>query len=178
MLFKLVDQDTIYQGKVLELTQVLLEFPTGKQSRYELVKHNPSVSILAVDAEGSVLMVRQYRLGVQGDLLEFPAGVIEEGEQPSACAQRELREEIGFAAGQLDHIGQAYLIPGYGNELMHFFLAKDLRPDPLAADEDEHLEVIRIPIARIYQMAENGEIQDSKSLAALSLARGKLMPPE
>jgi ADP-ribose pyrophosphatase len=108
------------------------------------------------------------------DLLELPAGTLEEGEDPAVCAAREIREETGFAANKIEKIGDFYLAPGYSTEFMHVYLAQDLRHDPLEADADEFLSVEKIPFAEAVQMAERGEMPDAKSLAALLLARSHL----
>jgi ADP-ribose pyrophosphatase len=175
MSFTIINQDTVYNGKIFKIDSVLLEFPDGHQARYEIVKHNPSVTILPVDAEGFVYLVKQYRLGAGEELLELPAGVIDIGEAPDDCARREIREEIGQAAGRITALGQAYLVPGYGNELMYFFLAEDLSSNPLRPDPDEFLQLEKYTIRDMYYMAEQGKLQDSKTLAALTLARPVLM---
>lgn len=176
MSHKIISQDTVYRGKVFNIEAAILEFPDGHQARYDLVKHNPSVTILPVDKEGLVYFVKQYRLGVMGDLLELPAGVIEDGEDPEVCARREIREEIGLAASKMTLLGKAFLIPGYGDELMYFFLAEGLNVDPLLPDPDEHLDVVRFTISETYKLAEEGKFMDSKTLAALILAGGRLNP--
>jgi ADP-ribose pyrophosphatase len=171
---KIISRDTVYRGKVFSIEEILLEFPDGHLNRYDLVKHNPSVTILPVSKDGMVFFVRQYRLGVNGDLLELPAGVIEDGEDPETCARREIREEIGFAASQMTCLGQAFLIPGYGDELMYFFLAEGLSIAPLQPDHDECLEVVQITPVEAYKLAQSGKILDSKTLAALTLARNHI----
>jgi ADP-ribose pyrophosphatase len=168
---KLISRDTVYRGKVFSVQAVLLEFPDGHRAGYDLVKHNPSVTILPVDSEGLIHMVRQYRLGAGCELLELPAGVMENGEDPKTCAQRELREEIGLSSGKLSLLGQAYLVPGYGDELMYFYLAEDLTPAPLRADPDEFIQVERYSISELNQKVDLGAICDSKTLAALTFAR-------
>jgi len=167
----LINRDTVYRGKIFSIEAVLLDFPDGRRASYDLVKHNPSVTILPVDAEGMVYLVRQYRLGADRELLELPAGVMEEGEDPQVCALRELREEIGMSSEKMVLMGQAYLIPGYGDELMYFFLARDLIPAPLKADPDEFIQIDHYAISELYRLVEKGNIFDSKTLAALSLAR-------
>jgi ADP-ribose pyrophosphatase len=96
------------------------------------------------------------------------------GEEPAVCAAREMREETGFAAGQLEKIGEFYLAPGYSTEFMVVYFATDLRYDPLQADADEFLTLEKIPVKKVLEMAENGEMPDAKSLAALLLARSRL----
>lgn len=168
---KIISRDTVYRGKVFSIEEIFLEFPDGHRNRYDLVKHKPSVTIIPVSTDGKIFFVRQYRLGVNGELLELPAGVVEDGEDPETCARREIREEIGFAASQMTCIGQAFLIPGYGDELMYFFLAEGLSSDPLQPDQDEYLTVVQITPVEAYKLAQRGKILDSKTLAALTLAR-------
>jgi ADP-ribose diphosphatase len=175
MLIKRVSQETVYSGKIFSIEADLLELPDGRRVSYELVKHNPSVTILPLDAEGMVYMVNQYRLGAGRELLELPAGVVEDGEDPRVCAFRETREEIGLAPGKLTILGQAYLIPGYGDELMYFYLAEELTPDPLSPDPDEFLKVEHLAVKELYGMVDHGVINDSKTLAALTLARRHLL---
>ena len=130
---------------------------------------------LPVDEMGQIWFVRQWRLGVQGDLLELPAGVLEPGEEPQAAAEREIREEIGMAARSIHALGGFYLAPGYCNEYMTVFLARDLYPDPLQMDQDEYITTIKIPVLEAFAMVERGELVDSKTLAALLLARSQII---
>ena len=108
------------------------------------------------------------------DLLELPAGTLDDDEAPEVCAAREIREETGMAAGKLVELGAFYLAPGYSTEYMHVFLATDLSEDPLEADDDEFLSVESVPLAEAIRMAERGEMPDAKSLAALLMARSHL----
>ena len=167
----IVERNLVYTGRVFRVESVQVRLPDGRVRRYDLVNHRGAVTILPLDADGQVWFVRQWRIGAQQELLELPAGVLEEGEDPAVGAAREVREEIGLAAGKLLEIGQFYMAPGYSTELMHVFLATDLYPDPLRADDDEFLEVIRIPLAQVLEMACNGEITDGKTLSSLLLAQ-------
>lgn len=171
---KLIKRDTVYSGKIFSIEAVLLDFPNGHRASYDLVKHNPSVTILPVDTEGLVYLVRQYRLGAGRELLELPAGVVENSEEPQESAIRELREEIGLSSEKMSLLGQAYLIPGYGDELMYFYMAEDLIPAPLKADSDEFIQVERYGILELYKLVDEGNICDSKTLAALTLGRRRL----
>jgi ADP-ribose pyrophosphatase len=129
------------------------------------------MTIVPVDPAGNLYFVNQFRIGTGQALLELPAGNLEADEDPETGAGRELREEIGMAAGEIISIGQAYLTPGYSSEFMRFYLASGLSADPLPADADEFITVVPIPVAEAYRRAAAGEIQDGKSLAALLLAR-------
>jgi ADP-ribose pyrophosphatase len=120
------------------------------------------------------LFVKQYRIGVGEELLELPAGVLNDGEDPQTCAAREIREETGMAAGKLELLGDFYLAPGYSSEHMYIFLASALYPSPLEQDADEFLQLVTIPAEQAVEMAQNGGLRDAKSLAALMLAQRRL----
>jgi len=163
--------NNVYQGRAFSVDRLLLQLPDGHQKEYDLILHRPSVSLVPIDQAGLVYFVRQYRVGPAQELLELPAGVLEENEDPAEGARREMREEIGMAAGNLVKIGEFFLAPGYSSELMHVYLATELYPAPLPPDDDEFLQLETLPLTRAYELAVNGEIRDSKTIAALLLAR-------
>jgi ADP-ribose pyrophosphatase len=174
MLFTLLKSEIVYPGRAFTIRRDTLRLPDGHETRFDIVEHVGSVIILPVDEQGNLLFVRQYRHATGLDLLELPAGTLDEGEAPEACARREVREETGMAAGHLDHLGGFYLAPGYSTEYMHVYLATELRPDPLEADEDEFLSVESIPLDTALASASRGEIADAKTLAAILLALSRL----
>lgn len=171
MTHQILSRDTVYQTHAFEIEKLHVRLPDGRMRDYDLVSHNDSVTILPVDNEGNIWFVTQFRMGSEREMLELPAGVMHDNEQPELCAAREVREETGMAAGRIMYLGSAYLAPGYSSENNHIFLAEDLSESPLEMDDDEFLHIKKIPIPAAYEMAERGEIQDSKSLAALLLAR-------
>jgi ADP-ribose pyrophosphatase len=173
--FEELNRTVEFKGRAYEVHRLKLLLPDGRTHNFELVEHNDSVSILPVDSDHKMLFVRQYRVGAKADLLELPAGVLEKGEDPLEGAEREVREETGMAASKFVQIGQAYLAPGYSSELMYFYLATELYIDPLEQDADEFLELVRIPVEEAYRMARDGELRDSKTLAALLLAEKYLI---
>ncbi len=173
--FKLIKSEPAFQGKAFKVRRDTVQLPNGREARLEIVEHVGSVVMVPVDHDGSMVFVRQYRHAVGLDMLELPAGTLNGAEPPAVCAAREMREETGLAAAHLDHLGAFYLAPGYSTELMHVYLATQLSPNPLPADADEFLQVQRIPVREAMQMAERGEIQDAKSVAALLLARTRLV---
>ena len=175
MKFELLKSETTYQGRAFSVRRDHLLTPGGQTVKYDIVQHTGSIALIPVDADGQIHFVRQYRHAAQVDLLELPAGTLEPGEPPAEAAAREIREETGMAAKNLKEIGSFYLAPGYSTELMHVFLATDLYHDPLAPDDDEYLSVEKIPLAEALRMAESGQIQDAKSLAALLLAKPYLI---
>ncbi len=168
--FDILNRTIAYQGRAFAVHLLNLRLPGGRTYNFELVAHHNSISILPVDGEGNMLFVRQYRVGAQAELLELPAGVLEEGEDPLQGAMREVREETGMAARKFTLLGTAYLAPGYDNELMYFYLATDLYASPLVQDADEFLSLVKIPVEEAYRMGRAGEIHDSKTMAALFLA--------
>ena len=174
MPFELIKSEVLLQGRAFKVRRDTLKTPDDRETKWEIVEHGGSVVILPVDGEGNLLFVRQYRTAVGKELLELPAGTRDEDEPFEECAAREIREETGMEAGKLQKLGEFYLVPGYSTELMAAFLATDLKENPLDADEDEFLDLQKIPIKRAIEMAERGEIQDAKSLAALLLGRSHL----
>jgi ADP-ribose pyrophosphatase len=174
MAFELLRSETLLKGRAFAIRRDYLKTPNGLETKLDIIEHGGSVILVPVDADGNLLFVRQYRHAAGMDLLELPAGTLEEGEDPAVCAAREIREETGFAADKIEKIGDFYLAPGYSTEFMHVYLAQELRHDPLEADADEFLSVEKIPFIDAIRMAERGEIPDAKSLAALLLAKSHL----
>jgi ADP-ribose pyrophosphatase len=129
------------------------------------------VVLLPIDENGNLILVRQYRHAAGKALLELPAGTRDGDEPFEHCAAREIREETGFAARRLERVGHFYLAPGYSTEFMVVFAATELVHDPLQADEDEFLQIEKIPVRKLYELVDQGELPDAKSLAALLLAR-------
>jgi ADP-ribose pyrophosphatase len=175
MSFEIVNRQSIFQGRVFTVERVQVTLPNQKQASYEIVSHHGAVTIIPVDEQGMILFVRQYRLPAGEDLLELPAGTLEDNEDPLYAAGREIREETDMAAAELRELGQYYLAPGYSTEFMHTYLATGLSNSPLDADEDEFLDLVKIPIREAYRMAHAGEIRDSKTLASLFLAEPYLL---
>lgn len=171
---QIIQRKQEYTGRAFNVERVLVKMPDGAERHYDLVQHPDSVSIVPLTSDRRLIFVSQHRLGAGKDLLEFPAGVMEAGEDPAGCAARELREETGFAAGSLVKLGEAYLTPGYCTELMHFFFAAGLYTAPLQMDDDESLEVVFMEINDALALARQGSVFDSKTLAALFLAEERL----
>jgi ADP-ribose pyrophosphatase len=143
--------------------------PDETRQTRAVVEYGESVALVAVDAQGLLLMVRQYRHPAGRWLLEIPAGGIDAGDaSPEAAAIRELREETGFR-GTMTRLGGFFLACGYSDEYMHIFLAEDLVEDPLPGDEDEDLRLERITLDRALQVLDEGELGDAKTVAGLML---------
>jgi ADP-ribose pyrophosphatase len=174
MPFTQLKSEIVYTGRAFTVRCDTLRLPDGHETRLDIVEHPGSVIILPVDDQNNLVFVRQYRHATGLDLLELPAGTLDEDEAPESCALREIREETGLAAGKMDVLGGFYLSPGYSSEYMHVYLATDLSPDPLEADPDEFLSVEYIPVGKALAMARQAEIPDSKTLAAILLAQSHL----
>ncbi len=175
MNIELLQSKIVYRGRVFEVRQDFIRLPNGKTAQLDIVNHRDLVTILPLDSQGQIWFIRQYRRPINSFLLELPAGVAEPGEEPVVNAQRELREEIGMASGSIQLLGSFFLAPGYSNEYMHIFLAQDLFVSPLPEDEDEIIEIEKISASEAYQLAENGKLNDSKSIIALFWAKPYLL---
>jgi ADP-ribose pyrophosphatase len=165
-----IDSRRIYSGKIIGVRVDTVRLPNGGTSQREIVEHGHSVVMVPVDHQQRVLLVRQYRKSPEKSLLEAPAGGLEEGESPEEGVLRELQEEVGFTAGRLQRMAGFWMTPGFCTEYMHAYIATDLRQGALAPDEDESIEVVPVPLARIPDMIRSGEIEDAKSIAALLMA--------
>ena len=161
---------TVFRGHVFNVRVDTLAAPDGLLYERDVVEHPGAVAIAPIDADGNVVMVRQYRHAVGRTMLEIPAGVLESGESPDDTAQRELQEEIGYAARDLRALGGIYASPGFCDEFLYLYIARDLVPSKLPGDEDEDITVERVPMSRIGKLIRLGEIQDAKSVACLLMA--------
>jgi ADP-ribose pyrophosphatase len=153
---------TAYHGKLFDVTVERW----GDHDR-EIVEHPGAVAIVAVDREGAVILVRQLREPARKELVELPAGTLEEGEEPLATARRELAEETGLTGGRWRELASFYTTPGFCREHMHLFLAEDLEPGDAQQEEDESIELVRVPREELE--ARIDEIEDAKTLAGLLL---------
>lgn len=158
---------TVYDGKVLRLEVEEVELPNGAGAEMELIRHSGAAAVVPLTDSGEVILLRQYRHATGGWLLEVPAGKLDGDESPEACARRELEEETGYRAGRLVPLGSIWSSPGFCDERIWLFLASELEETEQRLEEDEVLEVERIPFERAVAMAVDGELVDSKSTCAL-----------
>jgi ADP-ribose pyrophosphatase len=159
----------LYAGKVLSLDVDEVEEPGDVRTTREVVRHAGSVAVLALQDDGRIVLVRQYRYPVDDFVWELPAGRLDPGETPEAAAQRELREEIGHRAREMTRLAFFYTTPGFCDEAMHVFRATGLEPAPAPGDEDERIEVRAFTLAELSSMIDGGEIREGKTLVALLL---------
>ena len=156
-----------YEGIIVNLQVDQVELANGRTSLREVVEHPGGVAILPVDAEGYTYCVRQFRYPIGASLLEAPAGKLERGEDPDRCALRELSEETGIAAATLTPLGRVYTSPGFSQEVLYLYLARDLDFGAAHPDENELLDVERIRLDRLLEMVMSGEVEDAKTVAAV-----------
>ncbi|MFA5323776.1 MAG: NUDIX hydrolase [Smithella sp.] len=160
-----------YQCKIFAVWEEEFDLPNGKTARQTWIDHQPTVAIVAVNDKNELLLIKQYRNAVKQDLLEIPAGSLDGKEEaPAVCAQRELAEETGFQAKTIVKLFEGYLLPGYCNEYMYFFLAQDLVHAPLTPDEDEFIETMPVSFSRAQELLNNGKIVDAKTVLGMILA--------
>jgi ADP-ribose pyrophosphatase len=157
----------IYAGRILTLRLKYLPQPDGRRHLREIVEHQPGAAVVAVDDHGQVLLVRQPRPAVNARLLELPAGLIDPGEQPMDCARRELEEETGFVARALEPLVAFYTSPGFTDELLHVFVARGLEASRVRHDEEEEIELVRMPLGAAIEQVLRGEISDAKTVTGL-----------
>ena len=157
----------IFDGVVVKLFVDRVELPNGQTSVREIVRHPGAVCVVPVTDEGEVIMVRQFRYAFGQVLLEIPAGKTEPGEDPLLAAMRELEEETGTVAEKIEHIGELYTTVAIIDEKIQMYLATGLSYKNAHPDEDEFLEVVKLPLDTLVNMVMNGEIKDSKTQVAL-----------
>jgi ADP-ribose pyrophosphatase len=171
-----LSEEIVYDGKLIKVVKEMVRLPDGRERPREIVKHPGAVALVPVDKEGNLLLVRQYRRAAGKVLLEIPAGTREPGEDAEKCAQRELREEIGYNAGKIEHMGGFYSAPGFCTEYLECYLLTDLTEGRDDADDDEDIEVVSLSAEEALEAIRSGEICDAKSIAGIlmwmSLKRG------
>ena len=159
-------EERVYDGRVVHLVVLDVTLPNGEAAKREMVRHPGAVAIVPLIGE-DVLMVRQFRMAAGRIMLEIPAGTLNPSEDPMTCAKRELQEETGYRPGALESLGGIFVAPGYTTEFIHLYLATDLSESRLAMDDDEFIELVRMPLSEALAMVDRGEIEDGKSTSAL-----------
>ena len=160
----------VYDGRVVRLRVDTVRLSNGREATREVIEHPGAVALVAFDERGDVLLVRQYRRAAGRYLLEIPAGTLKPGEEPLACAGRELTEETNYRASKIEPLVGFFSAPGFCSEFLHVFVATGLAPAPGVPDEDEEIEVVRLPLAECLERVRAGEVCDAKSVAGLLAA--------
>ncbi|HXQ28394.1 MAG TPA: NUDIX hydrolase [Gemmatimonadales bacterium] len=167
----------MYSGKVISVDLDRVRFPNGSEGELEMIRHPGASAVVpcASDPTGpdpTILMIRQYRYATGGALWEVPAGTLGPGEQPEACARRELLEEAGVRAGRIERLTSIWTTPGFTDELIHLFWAQDLTPAAAAPEPDEFIEVVPRPLSEVLAAIGAGEIRDAKTIVAILYMAG------
>ncbi len=168
---KTLSSETIFEGKVIRVRREIVGLPNGVESFREIVDHSGGVCILALDENNNALLVSQFRSPYKEIVREIPAGKLERGEDPTEAAIRELREETGAIPGKFSSLGELYPTPGYCGEIIRMYLAQDLTFGDTDPDEDEFLNLERIPFHTLVEQILSGEIKDAKTIAAVLKAK-------
>ena len=164
---KTLSSQLIYEGRAVKLRVDTVQVPSGRETTREIVEHGDCVAIIAIDANDNVLLVNQFRKPVEKELLEIPAGGIDADEDPVAAVRREMQEETGYLPRKVERLGGFFSSPGYCTEYLHLYLATDLTPSQLYAEDTESIRLVRVSIAKIPSLIASGNICDAKSIAGL-----------
>ncbi len=161
----------VHSGRVLDLDIDTVRFPDGSVGELEMIRHSGASAVVPVlagaAADLEILLLRQFRHAADGHIWEVPAGRLDPGETPEACARRELVEEAGFQAGRLDFLTTIFTTPGFTDERIHLFVARDLVATQHRREADEFIETHRMPLSRALAMVRSGEVTDAKTVVSL-----------
>lgn len=171
---KTLSVEEIYNGKIIRVTKEIAELENGEKAVREIVHHSGGVCVLPIDGDGNVYFVKQFRYPYKTVLLEIPAGKREEGEIPLECGARELKEEIGAQSKNLVSLGRLYPTVAYDTEVIYMFLATDLTFGDNHLDDDEFIDVVKMPFEKAYEMVLKDEIPDAKTQLAILKAKSLL----
>ncbi len=172
LLEKKIDGKRIYQGRILDLEVDRVLLPSGGEASREVVRHKGAVVVLPLHEDRGIELVRQYRYPTGTVVLELPAGKIDPGEEPVACAGRELAEETGWKPVEIHELGSFFTTPGFTDEVLHAFIATPLEPAPdIAQDPDEAIDNVTMTVEEALEACRDGSIRDSKTIATLFLAQ-------
>ena len=177
-----LDSRRIYTGRVVRLDVDTVRFPDGSTGQLELIRHPGAAAIVPCasdppEADPTILLIRQYRYATGGQLWEIPAGTLDPGEDPEACARRELLEETGVTAARLQRLTSIWTTPGFTNEVIHLYLATGLTMGQPSRERDEFIEVVPQPLSRVLALIRDGEIRDAKTVVAILYMAAFVLKP-
>lgn len=164
---KVLQTEEIFNGRIFRVVKKQVEIESGEKAERELVYHNGGSCVLAMNGRMEICLVRQYRIAVDDFLLELPAGKLEAGEDPETCARRELIEECGWEAEDMNYLAKVHPTPGYCSEPINIFWTRHVREVPQKLDDGEFLDKLVLPFTEALELALQGKITDSKTLIAL-----------
>ncbi len=168
---KTMKSDKIYEGKIVNLRVDTVELPDKKYSKREIVEHPGGVALVPITEEGKLVLVKQYRKAIERFILEVPAGKLEINEEPRLTAIRELKEETGYTAKNIEYQVEFYTSPGFSNEKIYIFLASDLEKGDQELDNGEFIEIEEYDIDQLIRMIDRGEIIDAKTIISINIAK-------
>jgi ADP-ribose pyrophosphatase len=164
---KTIASQSIYEGRIIKVKVDEVLLPNGHTAKREIVNHQGAVAVLPLTDDGKMVAVRQFRKPLERTIVEIPAGKLEPGEEPLACASRELEEETGYQAKHFDHLSSFYTSPGFADELLHVYIATGLTKGESRPDEDEFVDVLELTLEEAHELHRSGEIRDAKTVTAL-----------
>lgn len=164
---KTLSSKTVYDGKIIKVNVDTVQLPNGKEAKREVVHHQGAVGILTINKNNNIILVKQYRKPLEKMILEIPAGKLEKNESPVDCALRELKEETGYTANNIEQIVKFYTSPGFADELIYLFKANDIHKGKTELDEDEFVETIELTLSEVIDLIKKDEINDAKTLIAI-----------
>ena len=168
-----LSSESVYKGRIIDLRVDTVRLPNGDTTKREVIEHRGAVGIVPVDAAGNVVLVRQFRKPIERAILEIPAGTRDRDEPIEVCLHRELREETGLTADHTERLVGYYSAVGFCTEYIEVFLATGLHEGQAGPDEDEFVEVVRVPLARALAMVDAGEVVDAKTIIGLLLVKAR-----
>lgn len=163
---KVTNSKEIFNGKVIKVTHDDVLLPNGNVSKREIVHHNGAVAIIAVHEE-NLYFVRQYRTPTGEVILEIPAGKVEEDEAPDETAKKELKQEIGAVSSNISKLYEFYTAPGFASELIHLYIAENIKLEDQALENDEFLDIVKLPLDSLEEHLKNGHFRDAKTIIAV-----------
>lgn len=167
---KTIERKKMYKGNIIGVDLVSVTLPNGKEASRDVVTHPGASVVIPVSENNELYMVRQFRKPIEKELLEIPAGKLDPGEDPMVCAHRELKEETGLVSDNLRHVIDIHSAPGFCDEVLHMYIATDLKEGKSCVDEDEFLSVEKVPVNKLVEMIINHEITDAKTIIGVLLA--------
>lgn len=169
-----IKSEKIYEGKIIKVRVDTVELPNKGYAKREIVEHSRGVGMVAITENNEIYLVKQYRKPIDEVIYEIPAGLVEANEDIKEAAIRELQEEVGVKPKDIELITEAYVSPGFTDEKLSIFYATNLENSKLDLDDTEFLEVVKIPLKQAYEMIENFEIYDAKTIIGILYAMKKV----
>lgn len=167
---KTISVKEVYAGNIIKVESMQVTLPDGREASRDIVRHSGASVVIPITDNNEIYMVRQFRKPIERVMLEIPAGKLDAGEEPKACAERELKEETGLSATELKHLISVHSTPGFSDEVLHIYSATGLSQGNTSPDEDEFISCEKIHLDKLIDMVFNHEITDAKTVIGILLA--------